>query len=270
VWVTAKGQQGGGVWPHMLVWVDGVVEFDTFVSTASWTSYPVEVNASGADVEIRIQYDNDFYGGSGNDRNLHVDGVSVDCGESCSDQILNQDETDVDCGGTSCPACGTGQSCEVSGDCQSGSCIGSVCQAAPVYSFETGVMGWTHIGAPGTGSSSSSAQAYDGTMSLAFAINGSGQPTVSVAPASSPSGGTTITVRAFVPVTAPVVAVSPYVLDGNWTWTDGYTSGITKGSWQTYTVTVPAGAIQPLNRIGVMFYLSSPYNGPVYVDAVGW
>jgi hypothetical protein len=273
VWVTAKAEQGGGVWPHMLVWVDDTVELDTFVDTTDWTPYPVPVLASGQDVEIRIEFDNDFYGGSGDDRNLHIDSVLVQCdgaAAGCSDEVQNGDETAVDCGGSSCPGCDVGESCELSSDCQSGLCVGDVCQPAPIYSFETGVMGWTNIGLPGMGSATSSVNAYDGAQSLALSIDGSGQAAVSVTPVTSPSGGMTLTVRAFVPTSAPVIAVSPYVLDANWSWTDGYTGGITKGSWRTYTVAVPPGAALPLNRVGVMFYVDSHYDGPVYVDAVAW
>jgi len=73
-----------------------------------------------------------------------------------------------------------------------------------------------------------------------------------------------------VPAGAPVVAVAPYVLDGNWVWTDGYTSTLTPGSWQQLSVTVPPGAALPLNRIGVKFYLNSSYSGRFYIDAVDW
>jgi hypothetical protein len=205
----------------MRVWVDGVVRLDTFVQTSQWKPYPVPVTATGADVEIRVEFDNDFYGGSGNDRNLHVDKVTVDC-------------------------------------------------QALIYSFESGVMGWTNVGAPGTSSASSTAQAFDGTKSLALNVDGAGQPTVSVAPLQSPAAGKTVSLRVYVPTAAPVIAVAPYVLDGTWAWSDGYSSAITKGSWQSYTVTVPPGAALPLNRIGVMFHMSGSYNGPVYVDAVGW
>jgi hypothetical protein len=145
-----------------------------------------------------------------------------------------------------------------------------VCQLVPLYSFETGTTGWTNLGAPGTSSATSFATAYDGVKSLAFTINGSGDPAISVTPAASPPGGTTITARVFVPTNAPVIAVSPYVLDANWVWTDGYTAGVPKGSWQTVTVTVPEGAALPLNRVGVKFHMSGSYAGPLYIDAVGW
>ena len=47
---------------------------------------------------------------------------------SCSDGVKNNGESDIDCGGASCAKCGTGKSCTVASDCQSGVCTGSVCQ----------------------------------------------------------------------------------------------------------------------------------------------
>jgi hypothetical protein len=40
---------------------------------------------------------------------------------TCGDGVKNEDETDVDCGG-SCPACPTGKTCKVAGDCTGGVC----------------------------------------------------------------------------------------------------------------------------------------------------
>src|SRR5690606_26721271 len=41
LWVTAKGEQGGGIWPHMRVLVDGVLVDDFFVDSPNWDTYPV-------------------------------------------------------------------------------------------------------------------------------------------------------------------------------------------------------------------------------------
>jgi hypothetical protein len=50
---------------------------------------------------------------------------------SCTDTVKNGTETDVDCGGGCAPGtkCGTGKTCAVNGDCQSNSCVSTVCQA---------------------------------------------------------------------------------------------------------------------------------------------
>jgi hypothetical protein len=273
LWITAKGEQGGGVWPRMRVRVGGVQVYERFVNTTAWTTYQVPITAAGGPTEVRIVFDNDFNGGAGNDRNLHLDKIFVDCTpvSTCADLVQNFSETDVDCGGGFCPSCANGLHCVQNSDCASGACTAGTCRATTVfYNFESNVQGWTNIGAPGTASATSTAQAYLGTRSLAFSINGNGTPAVSVAPATSPARGTTISIRVFVPSSAPVTAVAPYVLDASWVWTDGNTTSFTKGTWQAFQVTVPANAALPLNRIGVRLTQNGSYNGPVYIDAVEW
>jgi hypothetical protein len=52
---------------------------------------------------------------------------------TCTDRFQNGNETDVDCGGaTSCPRCGTGLHCLVSGDCL-GTCDAGVCSVPPLF-----------------------------------------------------------------------------------------------------------------------------------------
>ena len=47
---------------------------------------------------------------------------------TCLDGLLNANETDIDCGGPDCAPCATGLVCLIDTDCQSGSCVGNVCQ----------------------------------------------------------------------------------------------------------------------------------------------
>lgn len=47
---------------------------------------------------------------------------------SCMDGLKNGSETAVDCGGPVCAKCSNGNACVGASDCQSGACIGSVCQ----------------------------------------------------------------------------------------------------------------------------------------------
>lgn len=47
---------------------------------------------------------------------------------TCSDGIMNGNETGVDCGGGTCPPCSNGQGCLTASDCQSGNCVGGICQ----------------------------------------------------------------------------------------------------------------------------------------------
>jgi hypothetical protein len=84
------------------------------------------------------------------------------------------------------------------------------------------------------------------------------------------NGRTGLAVRVFIPSTAPVAAIAPYVQGANSTWSDGYTTSFTKGAWQTVVFTVPSSVTQPLNRVGVKLFLGGSFNGKVYLDAVGW
>lgn len=46
---------------------------------------------------------------------------------TCDDGEQNQGETDIDCGGPNCDPCGDGQACVDDSDCETQSCVGSVC-----------------------------------------------------------------------------------------------------------------------------------------------
>jgi hypothetical protein len=64
---------------------------------------------------------------------------------SCVDQIQNQGESAVDCGGPICAKCDLGKSCVVAGDCQSNTCTGGVCQAAPVGTCSDGILNQNEV-----------------------------------------------------------------------------------------------------------------------------
>jgi hypothetical protein len=57
---------------------------------------------------------------------------------SCTDTVKNGTETDIDCGGGCAPGtkCANGKSCTVNGDCQSNSCVSSLCQAVAASSLK--------------------------------------------------------------------------------------------------------------------------------------
>lgn len=78
--VTARGEQGGGVWPNMTVTINGSQVYSTTVSSASWTDYTFNVSSVTGDAQVRINFTNDYYA-NGQDRNLIVDKVTV---KSCS------------------------------------------------------------------------------------------------------------------------------------------------------------------------------------------
>ena len=76
--VRARGQLGGGAWPHLVLSVDGNVVGDAVVDSDSYASYDVVVDASGTSAarEVSVQFDNDYYQ-DGEDRNLYVDTVTI-------------------------------------------------------------------------------------------------------------------------------------------------------------------------------------------------
>ncbi len=76
--VMAQGQPALGVWPHMVVTVDGVEVGDSNVTSTSYAPYTFNFTASGGTAEIRVEFDNDYYVPP-DDRNLLVDSVLVDC-----------------------------------------------------------------------------------------------------------------------------------------------------------------------------------------------
>ncbi len=45
----------------------------------------------------------------------------------CTNNQLDEGETDIDCGGISCPACESGDDCNLNGDCSSNFCLNGVC-----------------------------------------------------------------------------------------------------------------------------------------------
>jgi hypothetical protein len=137
------------------------------------------------------------------------------------------------------------------------------------YDFESGNAWEGHENAI-TGTARSTTVAFSGSWSLAVNFAGSGDGRFWTAPAVSPPAGKTISYRFFIPSGAPVTAIQPYVMDKNWVWTDSWNTNLPRSAWVTLTVTVPANATLPLNQIGAKVYLSAPYNGSLYLDAVQW
>jgi hypothetical protein len=77
--IVAKGSIAAGVWPNMVVKVNGVTVGQATVSATTWTQYTFQLNASAGTQEIRVVFDNDLQK-KGEDRNLYVDKVTVGCG----------------------------------------------------------------------------------------------------------------------------------------------------------------------------------------------
>jgi len=79
--VSAFGQQYLGVLPHMTVRVGGTLINPTAgvnVGTSGFSPYQFTFNSAGGPQEIRVAFDNDANGPTG-DRNLIVRTVAVSC-----------------------------------------------------------------------------------------------------------------------------------------------------------------------------------------------
>jgi hypothetical protein len=97
--VVARGDAAFGVWPHMVVTVDGEVVGDVNVTTAGWSTYTFAFNATAGNQQIRVAFDNDVYAPPFADRNLIVDALYIDCveppppaGDPCASFCAGPDE----------------------------------------------------------------------------------------------------------------------------------------------------------------------------------
>ncbi len=137
------------------------------------------------------------------------------------------------------------------------------------YEFEQ-KAGWP--GAVGSVQSSQSSSAVGGfNTPRALRINLAATATdgrVFVKPTISPQPGTSVAFRVFIPSGTPITAIQPYFMDGNWTWTAGWYPNLPPDAWVTLTVNVPATAVGPFNELGIKIYTSSPFVGPIYLDAI--
>lgn len=142
------------------------------------------------------------------------------------------------------------------------------------YNFESGVQGWAQ--SQGTVAvSTSTTQKYAGNSSLAAAITATaaGDTGLRVLNTGSstpmPAAGQTVTYRVWVPSGSAVTGFTVFVQDANWTWT-GNTGTVTPGQWSTVTLTVPSGAVAPMNALGITFTTSGAWSGTCYIDSVNW
>jgi subtilisin family serine protease len=87
--VRAAGSVANGVWPTMRVDVNGTAVFTKTVVGASWNDYTFSYPAPVGNRQVRIYFTNDYYGGTGNDRNLYVDKATVECTASVPTSPIN-------------------------------------------------------------------------------------------------------------------------------------------------------------------------------------
>lgn len=275
--VRAKGDPSLGIWPRMVVTVDGNHVGTTYATSNAWTDYFFDALPAAGTRDLRIAFDNDHYAPPHHDRNLYLDRVTIACAPTCSDFVLNGDESDIDCGGGECPPCADGKSCGAPSDCESNNCQNAACASPSTfeYDFESGIAGWTNMDWPATATSSASSPVFSGSKALKVTVNstGAGAPRVWVVPGPSPVAGTTVTFRVYFPAGAPIYAAQPYVADVNWSWHHSWNATPATGSWRTLTVQLPANFTGPAREIGIKVYLNgnvTTYNGAFYVDQVEW
>src|SRR5262249_8425253 len=128
------------------------------------------------------------------------------------------------------------------------------------YNFESSAQGWN--------GAVSGVRAYAGAQSLAVSLTATRQQVYVLNPPIA--AGKPVTFHLWVPSDANPASVEPYVLQsGTWTWTGAWMSGsaLTKGAWNTLSVTVPANA-GALYQLGVELSTSSGWAGTVYLDSV--
>jgi len=144
-----------------------------------------------------------------------------------------------------------------------------------VYHFESSAQNWVSSGTV-TGVSASAARAWAGNQSLAMSMAGTAPGTghAYVLMPNAPAGST-ITFHLWVPSGHRISGVQPFVQEGSasgWRWTDRWIPGtaLVSGAWTTLTVQVPADAVVPLHRIGLMLHTDAPWSDTIALDSVSW
>ena len=77
--IKARGDESRGVWPFMIVELDGQEIGETFVDTAEWKEYEFKADTDGGIKVLSVTFPNDAYDEKeGTDRNLYVGDVEVE------------------------------------------------------------------------------------------------------------------------------------------------------------------------------------------------
>jgi hypothetical protein len=143
------------------------------------------------------------------------------------------------------------------------------------YGFESGTEQWTASGAPLRAVSSSTAQAYVGTRSLAVTFSGTAGTGSAVVGTASVPRGATVTFRVWIPSGSRITAIQPFALEGataGWRYTGKWTgiASLRTNAWNTVTVTLPTASTTPLHQLGVELTTSGSWTGTIYLDGISW
>ncbi len=162
-----------------------------------------------------------------------------------------------------------------------GSSGGAVVMGGPgdgaQYNFEASGQSWKMAagGAPLTAITQSTAQSFAGDASLAGSVSAvAGKIYILEVSPPTPAipAGVVVTFHVFVPSSAMLGAVQPYVLEtGSFRFTGARTlaANIARDAWTTINVTVPTGAAAIL-RMGVQFESTGVWTDTVYLDSISW
>ena len=158
--VTAKGTSAGGVWPNMVVKVNGTQVGSATVNSASYTTYPFTFNAAAGSQTVSVEFTNDALIGT-EDRNLIVDKFSVSC--------VGGGSTGGGTGGSSSGGSSSGGGSSTGGSSTGGSTGGGTtsCSVLPALGVGQQSLTWYYFG-QGTfknGSQYQTACGYLGTES---------------------------------------------------------------------------------------------------------
>jgi probable HAF family extracellular repeat protein len=141
------------------------------------------------------------------------------------------------------------------------------------YNFETDAQGWANRRQPIITVSTSTAQKFAGSSSLAVQIVGTGVASVGVG--SPPAlAGKTVTFHIYVPADANFDGLQPFALEdasGGWAWHGIWKplDHLQRGAWNTVTLAIPSTA-KTFWSLGVEINQSQSYQGTVYIDSVSF
>jgi hypothetical protein len=139
------------------------------------------------------------------------------------------------------------------------------------YHFETDPQGWYGGGGIISGVATSTVQKYAGNRSLAVNFSGATASNSSVTLNGVPvTPGATITFRVWIPSGHKLSSIEPIIQDYNWAWSQSWYGSFTANAWNTLTVTVPATATTPLQRLNLKFTTNGGWTNTCYVDSISW
>ena len=144
-----------------------------------------------------------------------------------------------------------------------------VCTVPPttttLYDFETSTGSWTYNSSIKS-IALSTTEHVTGTHSLAVvsATGSSVTQGLVYVPQSGLAAGGTVEFHVWVPANSKLTSVQPFIANSSYAWSTSKTTTFTAGAWNTYSIVVPANAIE----IGVSFDSNGGFAGTAYIDSI--